>query len=102
MAYAQHSIKTGGQFVEKEYGKLFEYSTDVAEHGWDNKFSSDEENKLAASCTHVVYVGPAFNGKVDTRLAIVKKTVAYVLVSDENDRAVFEKWNIKNHKEYNN
>lgn len=102
MAYAQHSIKTGGCFIEKEFGKLFEYSTDVAEHGWDDKFSSDEENKLAASCTHVVYVGPDWCGQISTRLAIVKKTVAYVLVSGEDYRCVFEKWNIKNREEYNN
>ena len=102
MAYAQHTIKTGGCLIEKEYGKIFEYSTDVAEHGWDNRFSSEEENKLAASCTHVVYVGPSFDYSVSTRLAIVKKTVAYVLVSDENDRAIFQKWYIKNHNEYNN
>jgi len=103
MSYAQHTIIDGGCFVEKDFGMIFEYSSNVSEHGWDDKFSDAEENALAHSCTHVIYVRDCMkkNG-VSTRLAIVKKTVAYVLTAENDEPAKLVKWNIKNNKKYNN
>lgn len=69
-----------GQFKECEHGNLFEY----AERRWF-------DDSVNPELPHIIYVG---NG--ETRLAIVKKTVAFVLV-DENK---IERWEIKSHRIY--
>lgn len=69
-----------GRFVEKEFGHEFEYS----ERQWPDETFHPE-------LRHVVYVG---NGQ--TRLASVKKTVAYVLTGEGE----LQRWHIKQHKIY--
>lgn len=77
-----------GQFREAEYGVTFGF----AERRWpDDEFSPD--------MPHVIYVG---DGSVETRLAKVLKTVAYVVVDEDADgQPVVEKWAIKQHRAYN-
>lgn len=75
---------TIGVFTEKKYGNRFEYA--AAPH-----------LLFGEEYPHRLYVG--YNG--ETRYANVKKTVAYVVV-DENDEGspVVQKWDIKNHVTY--
>ena len=81
-----------GQFEEKDIGNPFEYS--------ERRWHTDE---FAPEFPHVIYVSG--RGKwaesCETRLAKVLKTVAYIVVNeDENGEPIVEKWYIKNHKEY--
>lgn len=90
--------QAAGRFQEKEFGVLFEYSELDQGHAF---FEHDK----SIGATHLVYVGPWCTPQpgVDrgSRAAIVKRTVAYVAV-DEDDHGlpVWEKWNLKNHVEY--
>ena len=90
--------RAAGIFREKEFGVLFEYATLCPAHAF---FEHDK----CIGATHLVYVGPWCKPQpgVDrgTRAAIVKRTVAYVAI-DEDDmgRPVWEKWSLKNHVEY--
>lgn len=87
MSYAPASIPQAqivGNFVEKEFGKTFEYAMATA-------FPQD----CFRDYPHKVFVGP--NG-TETRFALVKKTVAYVVIDeDENGGLKVQKWDIKNH-----
>jgi|688.fasta_scaffold706864_2 hypothetical protein len=69
-----------GQFVEREFGHTFEYSP----RQWPDETFRPE-------LPHIVYVGDG-----QTRLAHVKKTIAYVLTGDGE----LQRWDIRR-KEYN-
>ena len=90
--------RVAGRFQEKEFGALFEYAE------LDPGAAHFEYDK-GIGATHLIYVGPWCRPQpgIDrgSRAAIVKRTVAYVAV-DEDDmgRPVWEKWSIKNHMEY--
>ena len=74
-----------GQFKHKETGLWFDYAARGADDGdW------------APELPHLIFVGDG-----QTRYGIVKKTVAYVAV-DEDDfgKPVMEKWPIKNHNNW--
>ena len=93
MAFAPNEIINTntiiGCFRHKKTNVLFEYS-------------KEEHNEWATShgATHSIYVNDIF---CSTRAAIVKKTVVYVLVDeDEYGNPVWEKWPIKAHNVYNN
>jgi len=97
MAFADSStyFNTGdgsivGQFTEKEHGNIFEYSAVPKDKTED--FPSYE---------HIVWVGPSLVSGTEYRHAKVLKTVAYVIV-DEDDEGipVIEKWDIKSHCVY--
>lgn len=76
-----------GQFRNAETGVTFEF----AERRW-----SDDD--FAPDMSHVVYVG---DGSVETRLAKVLKTVAFVVVDEDADgQPVIERWEIKAHRAY--
>ena len=75
-----------GRFDCAEYSSTFEYAE--RRHPDDN---------FAPEFPHMVYVGP--NGE-ETRLAKVLKTVAYVVVDEDDLGPVIEKWQIKQHKIY--
>lgn len=90
--------RIAGRFREKEFGRVFEYillDPHNHQHGYD----------ISIGATHLVYVGPWCRPQpgidLGSRAAIVKRTVAYVAV-DEDDmgRPVWERWSIKNHMEY--
>lgn len=76
-----------GMFTEVTGGRPFEYAANTARH-WVNP----------GDWPHKVFVGP--RGE-EARYARVLKTVAYVIV-DENDDGtpVVEKWKIKGHRAY--
>lgn len=71
-----------GSFVEKEYGKTFEYKLNP---------------ETGTIFNFLIYVGP---GGAETRAAMIKKTVAYVVVDEGIYGATLEKWNIKKHVRY--
>lgn len=87
MAYWTHTVDPIGAFVEKDAGNTFEYSTNDEQDTWSNR-------------PHKVWVGGLVNDQ-GYRYATVKKTVAYVVVDeDEYGRPVVEKWAIRAHREY--
>ncbi len=99
MAFAAAKLANNlaGYFVEKDYGRPFEYKMNdqVVLH-------PDLKTGKNTVYPHLIFVGPEGD---QTRWALVKKTVAYVVVDedvDANGRAWFkiEKWNIKGHREY--
>ena len=88
MAYWTHTKNPIGVFVEKEVGNSFEYS------------NNDDPFNFCEDVTHKIWVGGLVNDQ-GYRYGIVKKTVAYVCVDeDEFGLPVLEKWYIKNHKQY--
>ena len=73
-----------GAFKEAEYGKFFEFSTDL-----DSNPPTVESRLLP----HLVWVGPC----QEYRHALVLKTVAYVWIDDD---LPLEKWSIRSHRLY--
>ena len=70
------------QFREKEYDHLFEFAEN------DDWFADEYPHKI-------------FVGNDETRIGLVKKTVAYVVVDEGDDGSpVVQKWSIKNFREY--
>jgi len=87
MAHAPHEAARNltGQFVEREYGKYFEYDalSDSSEHPYR------------------VWVTTPWEGRDSGwRYAKVLKTVAYVVIDEDENGLVVEKWSIKNHSVY--
>lgn len=77
-----------GCFFEADTGNFFEFAERLP-----GMFPED----FGTDCPHVVYVGP----NAEMRLALVKKTVAYIVVDERPDgSASYEKWSIKGHKAY--
>ena len=89
---AVYPIREGGAFIEKDHGNLFEYDL----HGEDT----------FAGYPHRVWVSDApVDEQNDSgwRYALVKKTVAYIVVDeDESGQPVVQKWSIKAHRIYSN
>ncbi len=75
-----------GSFVEKDHGMTFEYAE-----------RRHPDDSFAPEMPHIIYVGC----NQEVRLAKVLKTVAYVVVDENENGPVIEKWNIRNHREYN-
>lgn len=87
MAYYTHTQDPIGCFTEKEVGNYFEYSLNDDPFNWCEDFP------------HKVWVGDQIG--MPYRYAIVKKTVAYVAVDeDEFGLPVLEKWFLKKNVEY--
>lgn len=89
MAFASTNTKNEifGEFVERDYGHVFEYTTNT---------DGDPEYP------YLVFVGPTGE---DTRMAKILKTVAYIVTDekvDEFGRTYFveEKWQIKKHRKF--
>ena len=90
MAYYTYTKDPIGCFVEKEVGNYFEYSLNDDPMNWCEDFP------------HKVWVGGKdVCGMTGYRYAIVKKTVAYIcVVEDEYGLPVLEKWQLKKNTEY--
>ena len=94
MGYYTYTKEAIGNFVEKEHGNNFEYSLNEEQDAYTLS--------IVENYPHKVWVGDVVNNN-GYRYAIVKKTVAYVCVDeDEFGLPVMEKWNIKRHREYSN
>ena len=84
MALSQDNLveysKVNGCFTEKTYKRNFEY-TDAILSQWD----------VEHGFTHRIFVGPLS----ETRPAVIKKTVAFVCVDENETGPVIEKWQIR-------
>ena len=100
MSYAPSSVYPiidGGLFIERDYGRLFEYDT----HGEGLVLHPDLATGRNTEYPHRVWVSDSPINDSGWRYALVKKTVAYVVVDeDDTGRAVIEKWQIKGHRVY--
>ena len=94
MAYAEtiteHVRRFGwptilGQFRERDAGLTFQYAARDGSH--DPAFAPDYP--------HMVYVDPRGG---DTRIARVLKTVAHVVVDEDENGPVIEHWRIDGHQ----
>jgi len=86
---AVYPIREGGAFIEKDHGNLFEYDL----HGEDT----------FAGYPHRVWVSENPVNDSGWRYALVKKTVAYIVVDEADDgQPVVQKWSIKAHRIYSN
>ena len=76
-----------GQFIETEYGKYFEYDrlSDSAEHPYRVWVTTPREG-------------------IDSgwRYAKVLKTVVHIVIDEDENGLVIEKWQIKRHSVYTN
>lgn len=80
-----------GCFEEKEHGNLFEFS----------KVPEDKIFTIAfPEYDSFVWVGPSLVAGTEKRYAKVLKTVAYVVVDEDENGPVVEKWAIKNRRVY--
>jgi hypothetical protein len=92
MPYYTHTVNTIGCFTEKDHGQYFEYSN-----------NTDRVENCSEWCCfpHLVWVGDTAGGAPGYRYATVKKTVAYIVVDeDESGRPVIEKWQLKKNNPY--
>lgn len=89
MSWAPNSEMSNliGRFVEKDIGNTFEYSLD--------------EDKTYEHYPHKVWVTSPIEG-IDSgyRYANVKKTVCYILVDEDENGPVLERWFLKKNTEY--
>lgn len=96
MAFANPLLASDllGSFVEKDYGRTFEFKQNP-------EFVLHPDLKTGRNTVypHLVFVGPEGD---QTRRALVKKCVAYVVVDETENGYVIEKWNIKNLRKYGN
>ena len=91
MSYWIHTKTPVGAFVEKDTGNTFEYSINEDEYV--------SENLVSFNYPHKVWVGGLTNDQ-GWRYANVKKTVAYIVVDEDENGPITEKWNLKKNNEY--
>jgi hypothetical protein len=100
MAYAPshlYPIREGGSFVEKSYGKFFEYDLVPADH------STGDHAASVSGYPHRVWVSENPVNDSGWRYALVKKTVAYIVTDEADDGSpVVKKWFIKGRRIYDN
>lgn len=91
MAYHTHTQNPIGCFTERDTGNYFEYSRNTCE-----EFDGDRE-----AYPHIVWVGgEGVCGMRGYRYANVKKTVAYIIVDEDENGPVLERWFLKKNQEY--
>ena len=92
MARAPANAKIIGSFREDDHGRVFDYSSNP-----DFIESSKAHGGKKIRFPHLIYVGP--EGK-ETRYALVLSNVAHVIVNEDDNGWILEKWIIKNHRKY--
>lgn len=91
MAFYTYTANPIGRFIEAEVGNYFEYSVNDC-----GSFDGDR-----AVYPHIVWVGgESVCGMRGYRYANVKKTVAYIVVDEDDNGLVVEKWDIKRNTTY--
>ena len=94
--YYDQDATIQGSFTEKEYGNMFEFSM-------NDEFVSfiHSRNGKDTEYPHKVWVTTPREG-IDSgyRMALVLKTVAYIVVDEDENGPVIEKWDIKEHRIY--
>ena len=91
MAFYTYTVAPVGRFVERDTGNYFEYSV-----------NDDMDMPDYYKFPHKVWVGGGgVCGMTGYRYATVKKTVAYIVVDEDDTGApVLEKWDIKQNVAY--
>ena len=93
MGYYTYADAPIGNFIEKEHGNNFEYSL--------NNEQDDYSKSIAENYPHKVWVGShQIGGDQGWRYANVKKTVAYIIVDEDEGGPVLERWFLKKNTEY--
>ena len=94
MGYYNHTVKPIGNFIEKDYGNNFEYSL--------NEDKDDFTLSIVENYPHKVWVAAAPDTVYDSgwRYAKVLKTVAYIIVDEDNDGPILERWFLKSNNKY--
>ncbi len=94
MSYAPskfYPLTKGGCFREKDTDNFFEY----------DKHDDFIEDWILPDFCHRVWVNSRPVNDSGWRYALVKKTVAYIVIDeDEYGKPVIQKWHIKNHDKY--
>ena len=106
MAYAPsalYPIREGGSFVEKDHGNFFEYDLVPQDHvNWESLIGAFWAGAVSGY-PHRVWVSENPFNDSGWRYALVKKTVVYIVVDeDESGQPVVQKWSIKGHRIYSN
>lgn len=89
MSLAPFDVSADGCFTEKEFGNDFEYVELDSKDTWDVWL-------MKQGCTHKIFVGC----NAEMRGCKLLKTVAYILADEDENGNVWEKWYIKNNKNY--
>ena len=93
MAYYTYTQDPIGVFVEKDHGNTFEFSI--------NNEQDVYSQSLVENYPHKVWVGSGqIGGDSGWRYANVKKTVAYIIVDEDEGGPVLERWYIKQRRDY--
>jgi hypothetical protein len=100
MAYASHTNldhhydptvpRILGQFKEVEFSKTFEFC-----------LRPEGAREICPEYPHLIYVSDrSIGGMYQYRFGLVLKTVAYVVVDEDDNGPIVEKWKIKGHRLY--
>ena len=92
MGYYTYTKDPIGAFQEKDVGNWFEFSM--------NDEQDPYSKAIKLNYPHKVWVGGGQINDSGWRYANVKKTVAYVLVDEDEGGPILERWFLKKHKEY--
>jgi len=93
MGYYTYTKEAIGNFVEKEHGNNFEYSLNEEQDAYTLS--------IVENYPHKVWVGSGqIGGDSGWRYANVKKTVAYVIVDEDDCGPILERWFLKKNTEY--
>ena len=93
MGYYTYTEAPIGNFIEKDHGNNFEYSL--------NNEQDDYSKSIAENYPHKVWVGSGqIGGDSGWRYANVKKTVAYIIVDEDDGGPILERWFLKKNTEY--
>ena len=91
MAFYTYTKDPIGQFVERDTGNYFEYSVN----------DDDVDYINPEHYPHKVWVGgEGVGGMSGYRYARVKKTVCYIIVDEDENGPVLERWFLKSNREY--
>jgi len=91
MAFAPHNVKTSGQFREKTYDHVFEYSLNP-----ELVLHPKATGGKNVVFPHLVYVGAL----KETRMALVLGNVVHIVTDETEHSYVIQKWFIKNHRKW--
>ena len=96
MAFSPGDVRTVGLFREADVGNYFEYS--MAD---DYQVHIDLHTGMPVEYPHLVWVTtPRERIDCGYRRALVKKTVAYIVVDEDENGPVVERWKINQHSEF--
>lgn len=82
-----------GYFIERDAGNIFEYDM---ERDYQEFFLAGKMREFP----HRVWVTEPWKHDCGYRRALVKKTVVYIVVDEDENGAIIEKWYLRNNQQY--